>query len=359
VGDQVRRRVLTRERRTRARRFGRSLVALCCVCLLLWIASVSIASTSVLEYAVLYNLVMPVMVVSVPLHWVWSPERAVSSASFEPGALLTNQQYDVSIVLVAPDSAKNADVGMVNIDLALGVGVNTGGRAAATSARSFMLRYENAVVGWVSAFGWLPASALGMAGYFGVDEQHVSVPLFERLVVPEGVDSATVTLSSPKLGQFGVYHATLVCHVQLTGWQKVLYQWFLTSAVLIIWSCCVFNCLCVYAIGGLLLLKLDVAGRVQTWIDEEEEEEEQDPILVDLGAEEEEAPAVDDSIGDAQEENLPQVDVLEWESHAFSEAEEGKDMGGDDRDENSLDAFVQEHLSPFKAGMRQRRETIG
>jgi len=186
---------------------------------------------SVMMYYAFYQVMIPKLAHQIPLYFQFRNHTVspYADVDIEPYFYFyPNQEYDVFINLEMPESQPNIEAGMFMVTLegyySEYNGVGDKYQMVYQSARPAILRYRSPLI----RLFWSLTYALPLT--FGIVEeyQHIHVRLVEAL--DKQFSKAVVYLSSHQLQ---VYSASLHFHVQLYGVRYLMYNWFVTSFVII------------------------------------------------------------------------------------------------------------------------------
>jgi hypothetical protein len=170
-----------------------------------------------------------------------------ATTELDTSALISQQPYDVELILDMPRTPTNLDAGNFMLDLSLlGTGINarnvpdplaswlaniTVDNVLHHSRRPAILPYASPIVSLSHTFLHLPWHLLN---FRDLDSSHLVVPMFELLSFPRGARNipshARLELQSTSLLQ--VYNAKLVFRAKFHGMRYLIYNYRITAFVL-------------------------------------------------------------------------------------------------------------------------------
>lgn len=170
-----------------------------------------------------------------------------ATTALDTSALISQQAYDVELILDMPRTPTNLDAGNFMLDLSLlGTGINaknvpdplaswlaniTVDNVLHHSRRPAILPYASPIVSLSHTFLHLPWHLLN---FRDLDSSHLVVPMFELLSFPRGLRNipshARLELQSTSLLQ--VYSAKLVFRAKFQGLRYLIYNYRVTAFVL-------------------------------------------------------------------------------------------------------------------------------
>ncbi|XP_043234989.1 seipin-like isoform X2 [Amphibalanus amphitrite] len=205
-------------------------------CVLLWMVSTILLISSAVLYFTFHYSMMPTMLVTLPVHFQFSPcygeqkQCAFPTAEVylvDSGAsplLHPHVHYTFSLEMDMPESAANKDAGMFMVQLNL---TSLSGKLVGSSARANILHYRS---GLHRTLRTLVFSPLLLTEY-AHEQQRLTSELFTSYLVQEDEPPTRARLELRSLTA-QVYSARLRVHARLSGLRRIMYHHPLVSGVL-------------------------------------------------------------------------------------------------------------------------------
>lgn len=206
-------------------------------CVLLWMVSTILLISSAVLYFTFHYSMMPTMLITLPVHFQFSPcygeQRECSFPTAEvylldsrAGPLLhPHVHYTISLEMDLPESAANKDAaGMFMVQLNL---TSVSGKLVGSSSRSNLLHYRSELHRALRTLAFSPL----LLSEYAHEQQRLSTELFSGYLVQEEEPPTRCRLQLRSLA-VQVYSARLQVHARLSGLRRLMYLHPLVTGVL-------------------------------------------------------------------------------------------------------------------------------
>jgi hypothetical protein len=180
----------------------------------------AVALFSAVVYFSLYRLLVPVCEYSAALHLLRTGNGTTSGSLAVPaGALTAGTLYDVTLVVVMPETRRNVEAGAVTLETRAG---------ARVARRGLVMAHKGLLIGSMESLALFPAFLVGVWR----EEQHISVLALPGLEAGQGQpEHQPLELEVTAHADLDVYEAKVIFHAEVGTIRYLLWRWATPAAI--------------------------------------------------------------------------------------------------------------------------------